>query len=143
MENITFVLHSGRRRKLNVTDGFDLNVPVPDYRTIQNPKALPKKKKKKPPLQPHNGHKAERVKFITSEGEMGDKEGRERHCCFPLKVFIDGNTEFNTEFNTNSPLSAGEPRQTFELFFQKRKCYRRVCLDQESHPALSSLPHLS
>lgn len=46
MENITFVLHSGRRRKLNVTDGFDLNVPVPDYRTIQNPKALPKKKKK-------------------------------------------------------------------------------------------------
>lgn len=57
---LCFVLHSGSRWKPNVTDRFDLTVPVSDHRTIQNPSEIPP--------WPHNGHKADRLKSVTAEG---------------------------------------------------------------------------
>ena len=79
---------------------------------------------------------------------MGDRErsveGR-AWLLFPLEDLKDGNTELNIYFSKFrfTPWSAGEPGYKFQLFLQRRKHYRRVCLDQLGHMALTPSLHLS
>lgn len=62
MENtVVFCFAFKKQMKLKVTDRFGVSVPVSDHITIHNPKA-----QLKMPLSPHNGHKADRLKSITS-----------------------------------------------------------------------------
>ena len=134
---LCFILHSGSRWKPNVTDRFDLTVPVSDHRTIQNPSEMTS-------WWPQS-REAQISHFWGLDGRQGEECGEKGMAAIPLKALKDGNTELNIDFSKFrfTPWSAGEPGYKFKLFLQRRKHYRRICLDQLGHMALTSSFHLS